>query len=97
VAFPLRSAAEESITVAQFRSLSLRLTGAGLSDHDVARALGSDPKQSVVDRNLRTHNHPNLFFLGSAMFPTYATANPTLTIAALSLRAVDEVKATLTQ
>jgi choline dehydrogenase-like flavoprotein len=58
--------------------------------------MGSDPKDSVVDRDLRSHGHPNLFILGSAVFPTSATANPTLTIAALSLRAADQVKATLT-
>ena len=50
---------------------------------------------SVVDRDLRSHDHPNLFLLGSAVFPTSATANPTLTIAALSLRAVDAVRASL--
>jgi glucose dehydrogenase len=57
--------------------------------------MGSDPKNSVVDGNLRSHDHPNLFILGSAVFPTSATANPTLTIAALSLRAADHVKITL--
>ena len=59
--------------------------------------MGSDPKQSVVDRDLRSQDRPSLFVLGSAVFPTSATANPTLTIAALSLRAVDQIKATLTQ
>lgn len=58
--------------------------------------MGNDPKDSVVDRDLRSHDHGNLFILGSAVFPTGATANPTLTIAALSLRAVDQVKAALT-
>jgi len=48
--------------------------------------MGNDPKSSVVDRDLRSHDHANLFILGSAVFPTGATANPTLTIAALSLR-----------
>lgn len=57
--------------------------------------MGDDPATSVVDRNLRSHDHKNLFVLGSAVFPTSATANPTLTIAALSLRAVEPVKATL--
>ena len=51
----------------------------------------------MVDRDLRSHDHPNRFILGSAVFPTAATANPTLIIAALSLCAVDQVKATLTQ
>ncbi|MDF2619472.1 MAG: dependent oxidoreductase [Xanthobacteraceae bacterium] len=57
--------------------------------------MGEDPKTSVVDRDLRSHDHRNLFVLGSAVFPTSATANPTLTIAALSLRAVAAVKAAL--
>jgi len=59
--------------------------------------MGNDPKSSVVDRDLRSHNHPNLFILGSAVFPTGATANPTLTSAALSLRAAGSVKAALSQ
>ena len=57
--------------------------------------MGRDPRASVVDRELRSHDHGNLFILGSAVFPTSGTANPTLTIAALSLRAVAAVKATL--
>ena len=43
--------------------------------------MGSDPKTSVVDRDLRSHDHGNLFILGSSVFPTSTTANPTLTIA----------------
>jgi choline dehydrogenase-like flavoprotein len=57
--------------------------------------MGNDARRSVVDAGLRSHDHGNLFILGSAVFPTSATANPTLTIAALSLRAVDQVKAAL--
>jgi choline dehydrogenase-like flavoprotein len=57
--------------------------------------MGADPKSSVVDRELRSHDHRNLFIVGAAVFPTSATANPTLTIAALSLRAADHVKAAL--
>ncbi len=55
--------------------------------------MGDDPKTSVVDKDLRSHDHANLFVLGSSVFCTSATANPTLTIAALALRAVDQVKA----
>lgn len=57
--------------------------------------MGADPKTSVVDADLRSHDHPNLFMLGSAVFPTSATANPTLTITALALRAISSVKSTL--
>ena len=53
--------------------------------------MGDDPKTSVVDAHLRTHDHANLFLLGSGVFPTGGAANPTLTIAALSLRAVDPI------
>lgn len=54
--------------------------------------MGNQPKQSVVDKDCRSHDHKNLFILGSSVFPTGATANPTLTIAALALRATDTIK-----
>jgi len=57
--------------------------------------MGEDPRTSVVDRDLRVHGHRNCFVLGSAVFPTVGTANPTLTIAALSLRAVDAIRSSL--
>jgi choline dehydrogenase-like flavoprotein len=72
-----------------------RAEGAG---HIMGTArMGNDQTDSVVGSDLRSHDHPNLFILGSAVFPTSATANPTLTIAALSLCAVEPVKAALTQ
>ena len=57
--------------------------------------MGDDPGSSVVDRHCRSHDHPNLFLLGSGVFPTSATANPTLTIAALSLRLATEIQRTV--
>ncbi|MEZ4692031.1 MAG: GMC oxidoreductase [Ignavibacteria bacterium] len=54
--------------------------------------MGNDPKTSVVDKNLICHDHKNLFILGSSVFPTVAASNPTLTIAALTLRAVESVQ-----
>ena len=69
--------------------------GAG---HIVGTArMGNDAKTSVVDKNLRCHDHKNLFILGSSVFPTVAASNPTLTIAALTLRAVGEVQNMLEQ
>ena len=50
--------------------------------------MGKDAKDSVVDHSGRTHDHHNLFILGSSVFATGATANPTLTLAALALRSV---------
>jgi choline dehydrogenase-like flavoprotein len=54
--------------------------------------MGSDPNTSVVDAEQRSHDHPNLYLLGSGVFPTTGTANPTLTIAALSLRAAETIR-----
>ncbi len=72
---------------------SPQFQGAG---HIIGTArMGDDAKTSVVDGDLRSHDHPNMFILGSTVFPTSATANPTLTIAALALRAVGAVKAAL--
>lgn len=57
--------------------------------------MGTDASNAVVDADLRSFNHRNLFLLGSGTFPTSATANPTLTIAALSLRAVKAIADTV--
>ena len=59
--------------------------------------MGTDASTAVVDPDLRSFEHPNLFLLGSGVFPTSATANPSLTIAALSLRAVDVIVETARQ
>jgi glucose dehydrogenase len=48
--------------------------------------MGDDPRDSVVDRWGLTHDVPNLWVTGSSVFSTSSTANPTLTIAALTLR-----------
>lgn len=53
--------------------------------------MGSDPDTSVVDATLRSHDHQNLYLLGSGVFPSVGTANPTLTIAALTLLAAEAI------
>jgi choline dehydrogenase-like flavoprotein len=53
--------------------------------------MGTNPRSSVADPFGRTHDHRNLFLLGSGLFPTGATANPTLTLAALALRSAAEI------
>jgi choline dehydrogenase-like flavoprotein len=53
--------------------------------------MGNDPNDSVADKNCRSHDHKNLFLQGSGLFPSIATANPTLTIMALALRAADTI------
>ncbi len=53
--------------------------------------MGDDPCTSVVDASQRSWDHKNLFLVGSGNFCTVATANPTLTIAALALKAAQTV------
>lgn len=58
--------------------------------------MGDDPKTSVVDRNLRSHDHANLYIVGSSTFPTITASPPTLTIAALALRTALTIRTQLT-
>jgi choline dehydrogenase-like flavoprotein len=57
--------------------------------------MGDDPKTSVADSQCRSHDHANLYFAGSGLFPTFGTANPTLTIAALALRTAATIRSAL--
>ena len=53
--------------------------------------MGNDPVTSVVDRNLRSHDLKNLHLVGSGCFPTATCTRPTLTIAALAIRAAENI------
>lgn len=59
--------------------------------------MGKDPETSVVDANQQAHDHPNLWIAGSGSFPTCATPNPTLTIAALAFKTAAKVLKSLGQ
>jgi choline dehydrogenase-like flavoprotein len=51
--------------------------------------MGDDPQQSVVDRNNRAHDIPNLLIVDGSSFVTAARQQPTATIQALAYRAAD--------
>ena len=53
--------------------------------------MGTDISNSVVDRNLIHHDIRNLVVVGTSVFPTTGSLNPTLTASALSLRAADQL------
>jgi len=53
--------------------------------------MGITATDSVVDADGRCHEHANLFLVGSSVFATGATANPTMTLAALALKTADAV------
>ncbi len=59
--------------------------------HSGTCRMGNDPARSVVDRDLRTHDLENLHVVGSSTFVTISLVNPTLTIAAFSLRLGDHL------
>ncbi|WP_254761775.1 GMC family oxidoreductase [Natrinema marinum] len=53
--------------------------------------MGDDPAESVVGPDLRTHDLENCWIASSSVFPTGGAMNPTLTIAALALKAADHL------
>jgi choline dehydrogenase-like flavoprotein len=57
--------------------------------------MGADRKTSVVDGDLISHDHGNLYILGSSSHVTTPVNAPSLTIAALAIRAADHIAAAL--
>ncbi|MGF6569180.1 Choline dehydrogenase [Paraburkholderia fungorum] len=53
--------------------------------------MGNDPRDSVVDKDLRSHDHHNLFIASSGTMASAGTVNCTLTLAALSMRLADKL------
>lgn len=51
--------------------------------------MSADPRNGVVDANLKVHGIANLFVAGSSAFPTYGSSNPTMNLVALTLRLAD--------
>ncbi len=64
----------------------------GGSHHMGTTRMHDDPRQGVVDRNSKVHGMDNLYVAGSSVFPTGGSANPTLTIVALTLRLADHLR-----
>jgi choline dehydrogenase-like flavoprotein len=48
--------------------------------------MGADPRTSVVDASLKTHDHPNLYVCDASVFVTSGGAQPSQTIMALATR-----------
>ena len=59
--------------------------------------MGSDPATSVVDSCCRSHDHRNLYIVGNGAFPTSTFSSPSLTTAALALRAAAQIAAAVNQ
>lgn len=57
--------------------------------------LGDDPAKAPLDPFGRAFDHPNLFVTDASALVTSAAVNPSLTVAALSLRASEEIRRSL--
>jgi glucose dehydrogenase len=74
----------------------VRSTNPTYAAHQIGtHRMGIDPQTSVVDPNLRAHDVSNLYLVGSGCFVTASASPPTLTIAALAIRAADHIAARL--
>ncbi|MFE0459131.1 GMC family oxidoreductase [Kitasatospora sp. NPDC058965] len=71
------------------RSYGYRGAGHGAGTH----IMGGSPVDSVVDQWQQCWDHPGLYAVGCGSMPSVATANPTLTMAALALRSADRIAA----
>ncbi len=55
--------------------------------------MGTDPATSVVDQSLRSHEHDNLYILGTSTHVSCPVNAPSLTIAAMAIRLADHLNA----
>jgi len=53
--------------------------------------MGGAPSTSVVNRDCRAHDVPNLFVCDGSVFPTSTAVNPSLTIEAIAARTADRI------
>jgi choline dehydrogenase-like flavoprotein len=53
--------------------------------------MGNDPRRSVINRDHRAHDVPNLFLCDGSSFVTSGRGQPTCTIQALAFRASDRI------
>ncbi len=53
--------------------------------------MGTDAKNSVVNRDCRSHDIPNLFVCDGSVFPTSTAVNPSLTIQAIAARTANRI------
>ena len=72
----------------------LTVPAAPATNHELGGCrMGSDPRTSVVNRDCRTHDVPNLYVVDGSVFPSASEKNPTHTIMALAARAADHIAA----
>lgn len=80
---------QDTVSYVKYKGVGYRIDGAG---HIVGtHRMGNDSKTSVVDPEMRTWDHKNLFLVGCGNMPTIGTSNPTLTMSALTFKAAEAI------
>ena len=67
------------------------ISGGGIYHPGGCLRMGFSAGTGVVDRDLRTFAVPNLRVISTATFPTGGSANPTMMLMLLALRAADDI------
>lgn len=76
-------------TTFEYQGHNFKFYGAG---HIVGTyRMGDQKETSVLNRRQQSWDHANLYMVGSGVFPTVATGNPTLTLAALAFQASENI------
>jgi choline dehydrogenase-like flavoprotein len=86
---------ENDVDAAVYENVpALTLLGFGVFSHEVGtmRMKGPGDKPGVVDTNLKVDGFENLYVCDLSVFPYSPPANPSLTLAALSLRLSDHLE-----
>ncbi|MGH7713073.1 MAG: GMC family oxidoreductase, partial [Gemmatimonadaceae bacterium] len=90
-----RDALRTMLEAAQLHDINIQTGFSGAAHHMGTCRMSAREEEGVVDPNCRVHGTQNLFVAGSAVFPTGAGVNPTLTIGALSMRLADHLRTSL--
>lgn len=85
----MATAAAEMLEAIGARNVRQRHGMRGQAHELGAARMGTNPKTSVLNPYLQTHDIRNLFVMDGSGFPSSAWQNPTLTIMALAVRSTD--------
>jgi choline dehydrogenase-like flavoprotein len=91
----LFAAAFERAGLGRLERLGGDFFSASTHHHMGTTRMDADPREGVVDADLKVHGVANLSVAGSSVFPTGSYANPTLTIVALSVRLANYLRTRL--
>ncbi|MGV0876905.1 GMC family oxidoreductase [Martelella sp. FLE1502] len=84
---------KQALRRAGFPVVLSRLFDGRVPSHQCGTArLGDDPATVVLDPDCRSFDHHNLYVTDASALPTSAAVNPSLTVAALALKAGDAIK-----